>query len=198
MSRVVTLLRRVPIAYEELGQSLLPSAGRGEMVSGGGELVNRRAPASIAIIDHRHKLLRGLRWWVDALDGGDRSLPAADNVAAMCGWLTKMVHVLEPEDEIELTRNLGQWVDRAFSLMGDRDAPKMLPPDAWDQEVPVAVAAKVLGVNVSTVRRRAPSSPRVRLGDVARPVVPRCTHSDLPTGMCDHCRSTRPVTPPVA
>ena len=152
------------------------------------------APAQLEFIEHRHKLLRGLRWWVTQT--GDPRVPVGAGLTAhgLCRWLAPRVKRMSEEKQDEFWRNLSDWADVARDLSGPADRAVSVPESGWDQTVPVHVAAQILGVSVRTVQRRAPrEAGTVRLGDVARPAMVRCGMSDLFTGECEHCRSHQPL-----
>lgn len=204
MTRLERLLARVPAVWSELGRSLKPGSGSvgGERVSGNPRV---EAPdvANLTVVEHRHRLVRGLRWWVDAVtpDPGDRPMGLGDSPARMCAWLWANVAVMAAEDAAELERNLWEWESEALPLIGavaTPDAP-VLPREALEQVVPVHVAASALGVGVSTVKRRTVGrreGGRVLLRDAAGVL---CVLSDLPPAWCAHCRNgVRSVTAELA
>lgn len=188
------LLRRVPTVYALLADALEPggSAPGGERVQGGGS-THAPAPANLSVAEHRHKLVRGLRWWVDAVTVDELPGKVGDSPARMCAWLITQVPSMEPEDRAELASNLDRWLFKADSMIGpapepSRSAMRVLPLEALERTVPVHVAADVLQVSVSTIKRRSLDSRtdgRVKLADVAGP---DCPQSDLPAAWCAHCR----------
>lgn len=197
MTPLADLLVRVPAVYAELGNALLPRRS-GEPSDTSPDPRHRPAPANLDVTDHRHQLLRGLRWWVDAVhEKGQRVPRLGDSPARMCAWLLAHLEHMAPEDQAELQTNLWDWVGDAMPLVGAVTAPgtPRLPREALDRHVPVHVAAHALGVSVSTVKRRTVgkrSEGIVLLRDAAGEVL--CTQSDLPPAWCDHCRGgARPV-----
>lgn len=189
MTPLSELLARVPVVYGLLQDALVPGGGGGydgERVSGGGG-EPPKAPANLEVAEHRHTLLRGLRWWVDAVvDGWPGKV--GDSPTHMCALLLAHLHVMAPEDQAELQTNLWDWLGGAMPLVGkvSTPTPPRLPLEALDRRVPVHVAAEVLGVSVRTVQRRAPRADgTVVLREAAGPL---CDQSDLPAPWCDHCR----------
>lgn len=179
------LLARVPAVYEQLQEALVP--GGGGDGPRGPRAVHPNAPARLDVIDHRHQLVRGLRWWVDAVDDGTSPLPVGESVSRMCAWLIANLHHMDANDLATLRGNLWDWEGDAMPMVGTVETPTpALPRAALDQVVPVHVAAEALGVSVSTVKRRAPrEGGMVKLADAAGPL---CEVSDLPALWCAHCR----------
>lgn len=176
------LMREVASTYLQLAEAALP--GRtGEPSDTSPDPRNRPAPGRLPVMEHRHKLLRGLRWWVDAVRDPEEQTRVGESVPHMCAWLLAHEGDLAPEDREEMTKNLNDWVSKAWGLVGPLEQLAVeLPAGAEDQVVPVHVAAQVLGVSVSTVKRRAPRvGGMVRLGDAMR-----CDHW-LPHGQCALC-----------
>lgn len=187
MTTLRAALELVPRVYADLGTAMVPggsSAVDGERVSGGGQ-TEAPAPARLEVAEHRHLLLRGLRWWVDVLDP-DTTMPVGDSPAKMCAVILGNLHHLDTEDAETLRSNLTEWLHAAYPFIGETEAPRrpVLPAVALDAVVPVHVAAKVLGVSTRTIQRRAPGreTGRVRLRDVC----PLCPHG-LPVGHCGDC-----------
>lgn len=204
MSELQRLLRTIPGLYEELEDGSLPMR-TGEVSDRPKDPREKPAPGRLPVIDHRHELVRGLRWWVDAVrENGERTPRMGDNVFRMCAWLHSHVDVMAAEDRAELLSNLSGWVRTAWRMMDRAEDPKdpdglgfMLPPEAYDRVVRVKDAAELLGCTVRTIQRRVPAARRpggmVQLGMAA----PRCGHCDLIVGQCDHTR-VRTVTVVVA
>lgn len=168
-----SLLLSIPALYAELNDSALPQrTGEPTERRATGDPLASPAPGRIDVMEHRHRLLRGLRWWVDAVrDPDDPSMPAGDSPAAMCAWLVAELPNMAPEDMEELSRNLSRWRDEAWRLIDvpDPDRPFVLPPEATGALVPQAVAARALGVPVSTVwRRNGGKGGPVRIADIER------------------------------
>lgn len=194
------LLVQVPAVYAELGHALLPGRS-GEPSDTSPDPRHRPAPANLEVTEHRHQLVRGLRWWVDVVtDARQQAFPApvGGSVPMMCAVLLGHLHLLADEDQAELQANLWDWVGDAMPLVGAVMPPSapMLPREALGQVVPVHVAAEALGVSVSTVKRRTVGlreGGRVLMADAAGWVL--CTMSDLPPAWCEHCRTgVRTVT----
>jgi hypothetical protein len=187
VTTLADLLAKVPAVYDQLEDAMVPGGGSGDGMPTGPRSVHPNAPARLDVIDHRHQLLRGLRWWVDAVDDGASPLPVGESVARMCAWLIANLHHMADDDLMELRENLWEWVGDAMPMVGKVEAPKVpaLPLEALDRVVPVHVAAKALGVSVDTVQRRATrEAGMVKLSDAAGPL---CPQSDLPAAWCAHC-----------
>lgn len=187
MTTLRAALELVPRVYADLGTAMVPggsSAVDGERVSGGGQ-TEAPAPARLEVAEHRHLLLRGLRWWVDVIDP-DTPLPVGDSPTRMCAVILANLDALAPEDHTALAENLTDWLHGAYPFMGKPEpvTRATLPPEALDAVVPVHVAAKVLGVSLRTIQRRAPgrTAGTVRLRDVAT----LCRH-ELIAGHCGDC-----------
>lgn len=193
MTPLADLLAKVPAVYAQLGDAAVPMGSVGGDMPTGPTSVHPNAPARLDVIDHRHQLLRGLRWWVDAVDDGTSPLPVGESVPRMCAWLLANLRHMDETDAATLRGNLWDWIGEALPMVGQVDTPAPpLPREALDRVVPVHVAAKALGVSVSTVKRRATrEGGMVRLGDAAGPL---CEVSDLPAAWCAHCRPVRTET----
>lgn len=144
------------------------------------------APGNLGVMDHRHELVRLLRWWVDAVRDPGEWTQVGHDVAAMARWLAAHEHVMAPEDARTLYGRVRGWLATSAAIMGvSTSAPIDLTTAQLDQRVRVADAARILGCTVRTVQRRVPADQRpggmVRLGDVVR-----CEHCDLPSGQCPH------------
>jgi len=145
------------------------------------------APGNLTVMEHRHRLVRLLRWWVDAVhERGERVPRMGHDVARMARWLAAHEDVMAPEDAARLFGQLRGWLHTSSGMMGEQtSAPISLRDDQLDQRVRVADAARLLGCTVRTIQRRVPADQRpggmVRLGDAAR-----CDHCDLPVGQCAH------------
>lgn len=183
------LLERVPQVYAALGEAqVLPGAGDPEERPAK-DPTYKPAPGRPDVIEHRHELLRGLRWWVDAVavDHRPGSYPVGNSVAHMCALILHNVPHMAPEDKVELAANLDAWLVKAWPYVGRMEphTRQSLPLEAVDAILPVHAAAKLLGVSVRTVQRRAERTDGlVRLGDVMR-----CDHG-LPQGQCHYCERT--------
>jgi hypothetical protein len=171
------LLTEVPAVYAVLGEALVPGGGGGGdgMPRAPKDPLERPAPANLEVAEHRHKLLRGLRWWVDAVRDPDQELPPIGHHATlMCAVLLGHLDAMAPEDHAELRTNLEDWLHDAYAVTGHRSRPAkalQLPEGAEDSMVRVADAARILGVSVRTIQRRAARTEGlVRLGDVLGPV----------------------------
>lgn len=179
------VLKRVPGVYLDLEDALVP--GRSGEPSGAPDPVHKPAPANLNVTEHRHKLRRGLRWWVDAVHPREGSVPrVGEDVALMCGALLAAVPRMEPEDQETLHNNLRSWLVKAYAFMGDGGRGSVsLPVAAWDQHVRVADAARILGCTVRTIRRRVPIENRGG-GLVLLREAWRCELCDLRHGECPH------------
>jgi hypothetical protein len=185
------LLVRVPAVYAELEHALLPGRS-GEPSDSSPDPRHRPAPARLEVTEHRHQLLRGLRWWVDAVgvEGRLRTAPMlGDSPARMCAWLLAHLDVMADEDRAELRANLWDWCWDAMPMVGKVVAPAtpMLPREALGRSVSIRVAAEALGVHRRTVQRRTgQTGGEVLLRDAAGPL---CPLHDLPPAWCAHCRA---------
>lgn len=175
-------LSAVAVAYADLEDALIP--GRSGEPAGSPDPTNRPAPGNVQVMEHRHKLVRGLRWWVDALRDGDTRV--GQDVDLMCRWLWENRGVLEPEDAAELLGNLTEWLRGAWGFMGHPDPARVeVAPAVLDQRVRVADAARMLGCSVRTVQRRVPVEQRAG-GLVLLREAWRCELCDLRHGECAH------------
>jgi hypothetical protein len=150
------------------------------------------APGRLDVMEHRHELVRGLRWWVDAVHDGDEGTPDLSSPGAMAWWLQTRLVVMAAEDRAELADNLSRWLRRAWQLADPTPMEPgelfALPAEARGAVLPYRAAAKVLRVDPTTVlRRNGGKGGMVRLEDVAGP---RCHVSDLPAPWCAHCNGT--------
>lgn len=188
------LLARVPGVYEDLVDAALPARG-GEPSDRSPDPREKPAPGNLSVMELRHKLVRGLRWWVDAVDDGtEGGGPVGESVARMAAYLLHHSPVMAPEDKAELQANLTDWLTEAWEFMGAPDPVHVdLPDAAYEQRVRVADAARILGCTVRTIQRRVPTERRpggmVSLADA----VGRCGQCDLPNGTCEHTRSVTVV-----
>lgn len=173
--------------YDDLLEASLPGRS-GEPSGSTPDPRDKPVPGSLSVLDHRHDLVRLLRWWVDAVhEHGERTARMGSDVPAMARYLAAHVHVMADEDAGTLYGRLGGWLVRAAGMMGEpTSAPIVLEGAQLDQRVRVADAARLLGCTVRTVQRRVPADQRqdgmVRLLDA----VPRCELCDLPEGQCPH------------
>lgn len=192
------LLQVVPGLYEDLEDAALARAkGEPGERRGSGDPRSSPAPGRVEVMEHRHELLRGLRWWVDAVapNPADRPTIVGGNVTAMCRLLTKHLPAMAPEDRAELRANLDAWRVRAWRLMDPApreagDLGPVLPPQAAEVYVPKRTAAQMLGCSVDTVERRAGRvKGDVRVADLLRPL-DLCRH-DLWLRTCAECAGSR-------
>lgn len=169
--------------YADLIDASLPGRGDPEERSAP-DPTRKPAPGDLGVMEHRHSLVRLLRWWVDAVRDPDELTRIGDDVTRMCGWLAAHEVHLALEDHERLYMQLREWLDRAMGIMGSPESPPaVLPVGAWDRVVPQSVAAQALGVPVSTIwRRNNRRGGLVRLGDVSGP---RCLHDLLPSQCAD-------------
>jgi len=184
------VLATIPEVYAELEAALVPGGGGpgGDRVSGGTR-VTAPDPARLDVIDHRHLLLRGLRWWVDAVQEGGKYLGVGHSPALMCAVLLDNADAMDPDDRHAMHTQLSDWLWAAYPHVGRVDAGTLpvLPVESLDAVVPQSVAAKALGVHATTILRRAGGKGGpVKLSDVAGP---ECVQSTLPAAWCAHCRA---------
>jgi hypothetical protein len=122
MSGLRDLLIRCPTVYASLEADLQrgSAGGESERVSGGGG-DEKPAPVQLAVADHRHALLRGLRYWV-AITSQHPEVPqpfgVAESPVKMCAWLLGNYHLLSVAHQTEMASNLSDWV-HGSSGMGD-------------------------------------------------------------------------------
>lgn len=172
MSRTVRdLLELVPRVWSDLEQALTPGRS-GDGPSGPADPIHRPAPARLDVAEHRVLLMRGLRWWVDAvMDPAEaRALPEGTSTspARLCALLLHNLDAMAAEDRDSMRDQLETWAYDAYPFMGKPEpAPVQLPAGAMDQLVPLGVAAKVLGLSLSTIRRRANGANTVRMSEVS-------------------------------
>ena len=191
MRPLEVVLATIPEVYAELEAALVPGGGGtgGDRVSGGTR-VTAPDPARLDVIDHRHLLLRGLRWWVDAVrETGAPTPRVGASPARMCAYLRWAAPAMDPADRADMTQQLSDWLWAAYPHVGRVDAGTLpvLPVESLDAVVPQSVAAKALGVHATTILRRAGGKGGpVKLSDVAGP---ECVQSDLPAAWCAHCRA---------
>lgn len=182
------LLHTIPTTYNALAESALP-ARSGEPPQSSDPRA-KPAPGRLEVMEHRHELVRGLRWWVDAVrDPDDTRRVAASDVRWLCGYIAGHVDRMAAEDRDELTANLRTWRHKAWKIIDPTplEAGEVfaLPAEAYRQRVPKSVAAKALRVSVDTIERRSGRVPGdVLLADVA----PKCGACGQVYGFCDHTR----------
>lgn len=165
------LLEQVPRVWADLEHALVPLRAT-EPPDNSPDPRNRPTPARLDVAEHRVLLLRGLRWWVDAVMDPDeaRRLPAgtSSSPARLCALLLHHLEAMAPEDQESLREQLDTWLFDAYPFMGKPEpAPVRLSDEAMDALVPLGVAAKALGLSLSTIRRRANGANTVRMRDVA-------------------------------
>lgn len=193
---LTSLLSQIPGLYEDLEDAALP-VRTGEPSDWSKDPREKPAPGRLGVIDHRHKLVRSLRWWVDALrsSADDSQTRVGHDVSAMCDWLQANQGLLVAEDRGELRATLAEWCAWSWRLVDPAPPAKgevWLPPEAAEQLVPQKTAAELLGCPVSTVwRRNGKRGGPVRVVDVLDAERDRCIH-DLWRRTCAIC------TPPVA
>lgn len=190
MKPLEVVLATIPEVYAELEAALVPGGGGtgGDRVSGGTR-VSAPDPARLDVIDHRHLLVRGLRWWVDAVREDGKWLAVGHSPALMCAVLLDTLPDMAPEDRAAMHEQLSDWLWAAYPHVGRVDAGTLpvLPVESLQAVVPQSVAAKALGVHVTTILRRAGGKGGpVKLSDVAGP---ECEQSQLPAAWCAHCRA---------
>ena len=179
------LLAQCAGLYDDLLDAA-PPVKTGEPLDYSPDPRSKPTPGRLGVIDHRHELVRGLRWWVDAVR--EDSTRVGESVHAMTAYLCGMVWAMAPEDRDTLTERLTGWRRTAWRLADRHDDQAVefdLPPEAYARVVPQKTAAQVFGVPVSTIwRRNGGKGGPVKLGDVA----PRCGHCELIVGQCEHTR----------
>lgn len=186
MTSLPDLLARAASVHADLIDAALPGRAGDPDERPAVDPTRKPAPGDLGVMEHRHQLVRGLRWWVDAVrDPGERTQVGHD-VALMARWLAGQVHVMAAEDRAELDANLSAWLGKAAGIMGASTSPPIdLTTDQMDQRVRVADAARLLGCTVRTVQRRVPADQRPG-GMVLLREVWRCVQCDLRHGECPH------------
>jgi len=190
------LLAAIPGVYDDLVDGALP-VRTGEPSDRSPDPREKPAPGRLDVMEHRHQLVRGLRYW-SARAQAELELTTngrvGQDVTRACAWLATLSPDLARETRDELGRNLAEWLGTAWGHLGDPDpapsVPAGLPAGAAEQVVRVADAAKLLGCSVRTIQRRVPAEQRtgghVRLGDAMDQLGPRCERRDLPENTCTH------------
>lgn len=186
MTGLARQLATAAAVYADLVDAALPGSGGDPNDRPAPDPTRKPAPGNLGVMDHRHRLLTLLRWWVDAVRDPDERTRLADDVPGMARYLAAHEADMAPEDARKLYGHLTGWLIQSARMTGEPDSrPIDLTPAQLDQRVRVADAARLLGCTVRTVQRRVPAEQRpggmVRLGDVAR-----CEQCDLPTGQCPH------------
>lgn len=186
MTGLGRLLASAASVYDDLVDAALPGNAGDPNDRPAPDPTRKPAPGNLGVMEHRHQLVRGLRWWVDAVRDPGEHTQVGHDVALMARWLAAHVDVMDQTDAADLETHLRRWLGKAAGIMGTPDsAPVVLEGVQLDARVRVADAARILGCTVRTVQRRVPADQRaggmVRLGDVAR-----CEPCDLPVGQCAH------------
>lgn len=186
MTALPRLLASVAAVYDDLLDASLPGRGGDPDERPAPDPTHKPAPGDLGVMEHRHKLVRGLRWWVDAVRDPGEHTQVGHDVTLMARWLAAHVNVMAPEDRAELASNLSAWLGKSAGIMGAPvSAPIALEDAQLDQRVRVADAARLLGCTVRTVQRRVPADQRQGGMVLLRDVV-RCDLCDLPDGTCPH------------
>lgn len=155
------LLHRVPGVWSDLEHAHVVKVGDPSEVRAPSD-PRTSTPGNLAVIDHRHALVKTLRWWVDAVKDPD-SVNAAvvgGNVSHMCLFLVAHVPHMAPDDQREIASEIGAWIKRAWRLIDpapltpEERAEWKLPPVTPQQIVPVHIAAQILNVSPRTIQRR--------------------------------------------
>lgn len=186
MTGLARQLATAAAVHADLVDAALPGSGGDPDERPTPDPTRKPAPGNLGVMEHRHELVRLLRWWVDAVRDPGEWTQVGHDVAAMCRWLAAHEHVMAPEDARTLYGRVRGWLATSAAIMGESSsAPIDLTTAQLEQRVRVADAARILGCTVRTVQRRVPADARpggmVRLGDAVR-----CELCDLPTGQCPH------------
>lgn len=112
---------RVAETHADLADALVPgtTGGHAERVSGGGRGDDRPAPANLQVIEHRHQLLAGLRYWLARTEQppwAPAPTGCGTNPALAAQTLCERLDRMSDDDVTELSDNLGAWLHRARVL----------------------------------------------------------------------------------
>lgn len=187
MTGLAHQLATAAAVHADLLDAALPGGGGDPDERPAPDPTRKPAPGDLGVMDHRHRLVQLLRWWVDAVRDPDERTRLGDDVPGMARWLAAHETAMAPEDAGTLYGHVRGWLHTASRIMGEPDSrPIELTAAQLAQRVRVADAARILGCTVRTVQRRVPADQRpggmVRLEDA----LPRCEHCDLPAGQCAH------------
>lgn len=185
MRRLEDMLQTIPAVYVDLVDAALPQrVGEQQERRGGRDPREKPAPGDLSTIEHRHELVRGLRWWVDAVENDSRAR-VGQSVPAMCALLLSRLQVMAEDDLAQMRINLHVWLNRAWSMLDrtPREAGEtLLDRVPMDQSVRVADAATLLGCTVRTIQRRVPLEHRpAGMLELWR-ALPDCPVCDLKVG----------------
>lgn len=182
MRNLTYLLQQVCETYEDLEDALVPSGSHplsGEGGGGGGTKVDAPLPVDVAVVEHRHKLVRGLRWYCASVT---RSGDPVETVPAMAAALLAAPVIPEAD---QLATDLRAWLARSYRFLGaaePRSTPLVLPDGAGDHRVRVADAARLLACSVRTIQRRVPAEHRSDGTLELWRALPDCPRCDLKVG----------------
>ena len=103
------LLVQTAQVYDQLEDALHGTQGvsTGDRVTGGGD--SRPLPIQADVAEHRHLLLRGLRYWASKVHATPRVL-AQGGVSHLVAWLVSEAHTLPAADQSEMGDNLRDWM----------------------------------------------------------------------------------------
>lgn len=172
MTGLARQLATAAAVHADLVDAALPGSGGDPDERPSPDPTRKPAPGNLGVMDHRHRLVSLLRWWVDAVRDPGEHTRVGQDVARMARWLAAHEDVMAPEDAARLFGQVRGWLHTSSRMMGEPDSeptPLHLSEQALDQVVPQSVAAKALGVPVSTIWRRAGGiGGHVRIRDVMR------------------------------
>lgn len=179
MTGLPELLARAASVHADLIDAALPGRAGDPDERPAVDPTRKPAPGDLGVMEHRHQLVRGLRWWVDAVRDPGEHTQVGHDVALMARWLAGHVHVMAAEDRAELDANLSAWLVKAAGIMGAPNTPRSAEGSA-------EALAERLGVPVRTVQ--------ARLEAVAPHVCPECSrHFKGPQGLGGHRKRTHGV-----
>lgn len=154
------LLHRAPGVWSDLEHAHVVRVGDSPEVRAPSD-PRTSTPGNLSVIEHRHDLVKTLRWWVDAVRDPDAdTVPVGDSVARMCLFLVAHLPHMAPGDAGTLRDHLTWWIRSAWRLMDPAPltaAERLewkLPPATPQQIIPVHVAAQILNVSPRTIQRR--------------------------------------------
>lgn len=120
MSDLRRLLLDTAAVYADL-EDALHGVRTGDPGGPRGTKVEAPLPLAAEVADHRHLLLRGLRYWAGKVGATPRVL-AQGGVSHLTAWVVSQLDTLDAEERTELRTNLLDWQRGARGRM---DLPKL-------------------------------------------------------------------------